>query len=74
MRGGIGVAYDYEMMGIMYKYEMNAFVDANNTITAVMGIDVSSPIDMIGGKINLGITHISDVTSYKISVVARFMF
>ena len=74
LRGGIGVAYAAEILGIRYQYEMNAFGDTNDTIAASMGIDVSSPIDMIGGKINLGITNISDVTSYKISVMARFMF
>lgn len=74
IRFGANIGYEYECMGLRYRYFGNVIWDSNNNIVLGGRVGFWSVYDMAGADIGLDMLRMPDVTAYKIFISGKVSF
>lgn len=73
-RIGGGIEYKYTVSNLEYLYALSVIADTDLSWDVSGKVGFLSPIDMVGGHIELSIINTNDTISYKASVNAKILF
>ena len=74
VRGGAGIGYKFNMLGIQYNYGANLVVNTGGESVLMGRVGFWSEYDRAGGDIGIGIMHNNNTVAYKLSATVRLWF